>query len=117
ANRGGYVADPRTDERDLVLEALGPYWQATVADLKVGDISDPDEFQLLDGRRAWHIVLLQSRVPEHSVSLDTDYARIEQLVLQEKRQIERDKWVGGLRRTVHIEIRVPDDTELSVQQQ
>jgi peptidyl-prolyl cis-trans isomerase SurA len=116
ANRGGYVADPRTDERDLVLEALGPYWQNTVGTLELGDISEPDEFQLLDGRRAWHIVLLQSRIGEHFVSLETDYTRIEQLVLQEKRQIERDAWVAGLRRNVHIELRVSDSSNLSLEQ-
>ena len=109
ATRGGYVADPRTDERDLVLEALGPYWQATVNRLEIGDISEPEEFQLLDGRRAWHIVLLQQRTAEHQVSLATDYARIEQLVLQEKRQEKRDEWVRELRRNVHIELRVTDD--------
>lgn len=114
--RGGYVADPRTDERDLVLEALGPFWQRTVDDLGLGDISEPDEFQLLDGRRAWHIVLLQSRVAEHAVSLETDYARIEQLVLQEKRSVERDGWVKRLRRQVHIEMRVGDKADLTVQQ-
>ena len=109
ATRGGYVADPRTDERDLVLEALGPYWQETVNLLEIGEISEPAEFQLLDGRRAWHIVLLQQRTPEHQISLATDYARIEQLVLQEKRQAERDKWVQKLRRNVHIEMRVTDE--------
>jgi peptidyl-prolyl cis-trans isomerase SurA len=113
AARGGYVADPSTDERDLVLEALGPYWAATVNGLEVGEISQADEFQLLDGRRAWHIVLLQARVPEHNVNLEDDYVRIEQLVLQEKRQIERDAWVKKLRRDVHIEMRVPEDTDLA----
>lgn len=108
ASRGGYVTDPRSDERDLVLEALGPYWQSTVEELKIGEISEPAEFQLLDGRRAWHIVLLQQRIPEHRISLTTDYARIEQLVLQEKRQIKRDEWVQDLRRNVHIEMRVTE---------
>ncbi len=116
ARRGGYVADPRTDERDLVLEALGPYWQRTVSRLEIGEISEPDEFQLLDGRRAWHIVLLQSRIPEHSVSLGTDYSRIEQLVMQEKRQTERDTWIRRLRRNVHIEMRVTDDANLTAKQ-
>lgn len=113
STRGGYVADPRTDERDLVLEALGPFWQATVKKLEVGDVSEPDEFQLLDGQRAWHIVLLQSRMPEHFVSLETDYSRIEQLALQERRQIERDAWIRALRRRVHIELRVPEKANLT----
>ena len=115
ARRGGYVADPRTDERDLVLEALGPHWQRTVNKLEIDEISEADEFELLDGQRAWHIVLLQARMAEHSVSLQTDYSRIEQLVLQEKRQIERDAWVRGLRRTVHIDLRVSAGADLTAE--
>lgn len=115
ASRGGYVSDPATGERDLVLEALGPFWQQTVGRMEVGDISEPEEFQLLDGRRAWHIVLLQRRVPEHRVAIETDYARIEQFVLQEKRQTVRDRWVSQLRRNVHIEMRVDVDSNLASQ--
>lgn len=115
ASRGGYVSDPATNERDLVLEALGPHWQRTVDQLEVGDISEPAEFELLDGSPAWHIVWLQERVSEHTVSLESDYSRIEQIALQEKRQIERQKWVDRLRRNVHIELRVSDDASLAAQ--
>jgi len=113
ATRGGYVSDPRSDDRDLVLSALSDAWQQTIKDLSVGDVSEPAKFELLDGRAAWHIVWLQDRLPPHSVSLKQDYDRIEQLVLQEKRARELDSWLHKLRKGVYVEIRVPGAENLT----
>lgn len=107
ASRGGYVSDPRSDDRDLVLSALSDAWQMTINDLDVGDVSEPAKFELLDGRTAWHIVWLQDRIPPHAVSLEKDYDRIEELVLQEKRANELDAWLRKLKQDVYVEIRVP----------
>jgi peptidyl-prolyl cis-trans isomerase SurA len=103
--RGGRLVDPRTGERDLFLESLGPTWRRTLARLEPGQISEPVEVELLDGRRAFHIVLLQRRVPEHRVDIRTDYERIEQLALQDKRQRVFREWIDGLRQQVFIDIR------------
>lgn len=108
ASVGGYVMDPRTQERDLVLEALGPLWQATIAGMKVRDVSEPTDTELLDGRRAMHIVLLQKHVPEHTVSLETDYERIEQLATQEKRNRLRQQWLQRMRSTAYIRLLTED---------
>jgi len=104
AAQGGRVVDPRTGERDLVLSALDPTWQRTIDTLEVGEISHPAEAILLDGRRAYHIVRLDRFVPSHRVSLETDYARIEQLALQEKRQRVLRQWLNELRQSVVIRL-------------
>jgi len=113
SSRGGYVSDPRSDDRDLVLTALSDAWQGTINSLSIGDISEPTKFELLDGRTAWHIVWLQDRIPVHSVSITDDYDRIEQLVLQDKRAVELDKWLRRLRTTVYIEMRVGNEGDLT----
>src|SRR5690606_10503500 len=105
AAQGGYLADPRSGERDLRLEALGALWQATIDTMEVGEISQPAEVQLLDGTNAWHIVLLQRRTPPHRLSLETDYALLSQYALQEKRQRVLDEWLADLRRTVYVEVK------------
>ncbi|WP_243663761.1 hypothetical protein [Rhodothermus marinus] len=43
-------------------------------------------------------------VPSHRVSLETDYARIEQLALQEKRQRVLRQWLNELRQSVVIRL-------------
>ena len=105
AAQGGYLADPRSGERDLRLEALGALWQATIDTMEVGEISQPAEVQLLDGTNAWHIVLLQRRTPPHRLSLETDYALLSQYALQDKRQRVLDEWLADLRRTVYVEVK------------
>ncbi len=113
--RGGYLVDPRTGERDLPVAALSPAWQRTIDTLQVGEISKPAEAELLDGRNAWHIVWLQQRTPAHRMNLEQDYARIEQLALQEKRQRVMAAWLEKLKESVYIEIRVPTPHTLTSQ--
>ena len=102
---GGRVLDIRTGERDLVLQALDFSWRNTINSIEIGEISEPAEVELLDGKRAYHIVHLQRRVPEHFVDVETDYERIEQLALQEKQNRVLGEWLDVLRTEVFIEMR------------
>ncbi len=102
---GGRLIDPSSGERDLFLEALGQKWKQVTDTLEVDEISFPEEVDLLDGSRAYHIVLLQRRVPPHRVDIETDYPRIEQLALQAKRTQEMRRWLDLLREDVYVELR------------
>jgi peptidyl-prolyl cis-trans isomerase SurA len=102
---GGRVLDQRTGERDLVLQALDYSWRTTINSIEVGEVSEPSEVELLDGKRAFHIIYLQRRVPEHIVDIQTDYERIEQLALQEKQNRLLSDWLDELRKDVYIEMR------------
>lgn len=102
---GGRLTDPSTGERDLFLEALGPKWQEVTDSLDIDEISAPAEVELLDGKRAYHIVKLQRRIASHRVDIETDYARIEQLALQDKRAKEMRIWLDALREEVYVELR------------
>ncbi|MEM8598817.1 MAG: peptidylprolyl isomerase [Bacteroidota bacterium] len=104
ATQGGYVTDPRTGDRNLQLGLLGPQWQATVDTMSVDEISFPAEVQLLDGTRAWHIVLLQRRTPPHTLDPITDYALLSEYALQEKRQRELTDYIARLRTRVQVMI-------------
>ena len=105
AQSGGRVVDPRSGQRDLPLEALGPQWQSTLSGLEKDEVSEPAPAELLDGRRAYHIVKLQRHTPEHRVSLRTDYERIEEIALQEKQARVLGEWIDELREDVYIDVR------------
>ena len=109
AQNGGRVTDPQSGTRDLRLDALGPSWRRTIRQLEVGEISDPSEVQLLNGERAYHIVLLQRRTPAHRVNVETDYELIQQYALQEKQQRVLQEWVRELRDDVYVDIRIQED--------
>lgn len=102
AARAGNIVVPQSGERDLRFEALGADWRTTIDTLEVGEISRPTSVTLLDGRQAYHVVMLQRRVPTHLLSLEKDYALVEELALQEKRQIQFERWVDGLRREINV---------------
>ncbi len=102
---GGRVVDPNSGERDLFLDALGVDWKTTIDTLEIGQISHPAEVTLLDGNLAWHLVLVQRKLPTHRVNIDTDYSRIESLALDNKRNVEIRRWLDILRKDVFIELR------------
>lgn len=105
AIRGGRVVDPASLSRDLPLDALGLSWRRTINQLNVGELSEPTKVELLDGKEAYHILLLQSRVPSHRVDIHTDYERIQQIALQDKQQRVLNEWIADLRRDVYIDVR------------
>jgi peptidyl-prolyl cis-trans isomerase SurA len=113
ANRGGRVLDPRTFEKNLYVESLGPRWQALLARLEPGDISDPAEVELLDGRRAYHIVKLHDRIPPHRVDIETDYDMVQSLALRDKQAVEMRRWLDELRKSVYVKLRVPVPQDIS----
>lgn len=102
---GGRVTDPRSRNRDLPLDALGRDWRGTIDTLDVGEISQPAAAQLLNGRRAFHIVLLQRKTPSHVVNFETDYEQLEQIALQGKQAEELARWIRDLRNRVYIDYR------------
>lgn len=109
SDNGGRVTDAQSGTRDLVLDALNPTWRRTIQDLEEGEISKPTKVQLLSGDEAFHIVRLDRRTPAHRADLDTDYDRIRQLALQEKRQRKMQKWIDSLRDEVYVDVRVTKD--------
>lgn len=106
SENGGRVTDPESGTRDLVLDALNPSWRRTIRNLDEGEISKPTKVKLLDGDEAFHIVRLDRRTPAHRVNLETDYDRIRQLALQDKRNRKMREWINRLRDEVYVDIRV-----------
>lgn len=107
AENGGRVTDPNSGTRDLILNRLGSSWRRTIRDLEEGEISKPARVQLLgNNEEAYHIVLLERRIPAHRVNLETDYERIRRFALQEKRSRKMQEWLDQLREEVFVDIRV-----------
>lgn len=106
AQNGGRVTDPKSGTRDLVLDALGPSWTRTIRKLDPGEISDPTKVKLLSGDEAYHIVLLERRVPAHRVNLEKDYERIRKFALRDKRSRKMREWTNQLRKEIYVDIRI-----------
>jgi len=110
ASQGGRVLNPQSGERLISLDALEPAMYRIVLLLdEEGDISEPKQFNLgneNNSKRAFRIVRLDNRVPEHTANLEQDYRRIKNAALQQKQQKEINKLLADLRQEMYVEYKI-----------
>lgn len=111
APQGGRVLNPQTGERLLTLEQLDPALYRIVLLLEeVGDISEPKQFtmgQENNSKRAFRIVRLDKRIPEHVANLKQDYSRIKNVALQQKQSRIMGNMIADLRDKMYVEYKIP----------
>jgi peptidyl-prolyl cis-trans isomerase SurA len=101
---GGYVVNPQSGARDLNIAALSPSWKRALAKVQIGQISEPEASELSDGRKAWHIVWLQKKTPQHKLNLNDDFKTVEDVALQSKQEQVLQSLIGRLRQQTYIRI-------------
>lgn len=114
---GGRLRDPQTGDTMLEIDRLDPALYSMVILLdNVGDISDPRPYNVPPSesqrelRKAYRLVQLQKKVPEHKANLTDDYELVSNFALQQKQLIELTKYLDSLRETIYVEykIKVPN---------
>jgi peptidyl-prolyl cis-trans isomerase SurA len=80
----------------LNLEQLGKDWYPTVSQLKPGEVSPPARLSW-GNTYGYHIVLMRSRTPAHTMNLQQDYQKIEAIALNYKRTREYQAWLDDLK--------------------
>ena len=76
-----------------------PEFQTIVKELQPGDISEPFKTEY-----GYHIVLLNKRNTERKISIENDWAKIEEVALNFKMEKEYKKWIDELKKNMPIEI-------------
>lgn len=77
-----------------------------VGKLKQGEIGYPRRLEYAPGTYGYHIVWLQSRVPQHKASLTEDYAEVKKLADENKKQKEYTKWIENIKSKIFWEVRI-----------
>ena len=104
----GKILDPQTAERLIPLNRLDPSLYRVVLLMdEVGSISEPKPFSLITGGKAYRIVRLDQRIPEHVANMKKDYERLKSIALQRKQLQEFTRWINELKSEVYIEYRIP----------
>lgn len=80
-----------------LLDAIGK--------LKEGEISYPKRLEYAPGTYGYHIVWLNSKIPQHVASLTEDYPEIKKLADENKKQKEYQKWIEELKDKIYWEVR------------
>ena len=65
-----------------------------IAGMQSGSISEPFETEF-ENRKALEILKLDAVIPAHKISLDTDYARVKNMTIQQKQQEKLFKWIDN----------------------
>jgi peptidyl-prolyl cis-trans isomerase SurA len=77
-----------------------------VGKLKQGEISYPRRLEYAPGTYGYHIVWLQSRIPQHKASLTEDYTEVKKLADENKKQQEYTKWIESIKSKIYWEVRI-----------
>ena len=72
--------------------------------MKEGEITDVIEEKDKVGRDLFKIILLKKSIPEHSMNFDTDYPKIKEMTLDEKKNKVLVKWMNQKIKNNYIKI-------------
>ena len=110
APQGGRVLNPQSGDRLIALEQLDPAMYRIVLLLdEVGDISEPKSYTMGEDdntQKAFRIVRLDERIPEHVANLKQDYERIKNAALQQKQSRMMSKEIAKLRNDMYVEYKI-----------
>ena len=89
---GGVLLNPRTLDSRFELTKMDPSLYSQVSNLKDNEISMPilDEDQR--GQKRYKLLTVTNRINEHKADYATDYMKIKELALSEKRLLAIEKW-------------------------
>jgi peptidyl-prolyl cis-trans isomerase SurA len=87
----------------LELEQLDKSWHTTVSPLAAGEVSTPARLPV-GNTYGYHIVLVRKRVPAHTMTMEQDYHKLEQIALNYKRTKDYQVWLESLRSGIYWKI-------------
>ncbi|GAB4427565.1 MAG: peptidylprolyl isomerase [Bacteroidia bacterium] len=102
---GGCIANPQTQDLRIPLDALDAELYFKIDEMKPGEISEPAEYFQQDGSRAFHVVLLKTKIPPHTPNLKDDYQKIRNAALQAKQAENFEEWLLSARKNIYIDIK------------
>ncbi|NNG27630.1 MAG: parvulin peptidyl-prolyl isomerase [Ignavibacteriaceae bacterium] len=88
------------------LNQLDKHLLDVVSKLKQGEISFPRRLEYAPGTYGYHIVYLESRVPQHPASIEEDYTEVKRLADEMKKQEEYNEWIEKLKDSIYWEVRI-----------
>lgn len=95
---GGYLGR-------LPAKQFDPSVVEAVKNLNEGEISNPVEY-VSDNTRGFQIIYLKKRIPEHPMSITTDWNRLQQLATLFKRSRVYQEWIQQLRSEIYWDVRL-----------
>ena len=93
-NNGGRLQNPNTGKTFFQTAELPPEIYFATEDMEVGDVSVPLEYLNQRGQTEYRIIKLLTRTKPHKVSLEQDYAKIQELAKENKKNSYFGDWIA-----------------------
>ena len=103
-NSGGWVVNPYNNSIKFDKESIEASTFATINKLIPGEYSDPVAYVTDDGKMAYRLIYLKTKVAAHKPNLKEDYDLIKGAALEEKKQKLVEQWLINKVKTTHIKI-------------
>ncbi|NIK74219.1 peptidyl-prolyl cis-trans isomerase SurA [Thermonema lapsum] len=103
AANGGYFMSRKGAYR-IPDKELDAYLYRVLDTMKVGTISKPMEYRMPDGKRALRIIYFKAKYPAHFASLETDFDRIAEMALEEKKNKVLNEWFLKAKDELYIHV-------------
>jgi len=92
-NNGGLMINQNTGTSKFEASQLDPKVFFVIDKLKVGDISAPVLYKTERGKEEYRLYYLKTRTVPHKANLESDYAKIHQMALDEKKMDVMNNWI------------------------
>lgn len=100
----GVLMNPMTNDAKFDLEKMDPQLANHYKDLKEGDFTTVYFQENREGEKSFVLGMLKKYYPSHEANLKLDYAKIQELALQDKQQKAIDTWVKSKIKDSYIRI-------------
>lgn len=101
---GGMIVDPQTNSSQMEVDKLDPTLALMIDTMKVGNLSNPQVFTNARGNKSCRIVYMKGITQPHKANLKDDYARIQEIALQQKKSKKMMAWVAEKSPTYYVKI-------------
>ena len=103
-NSGGWVVNPYNNSYKFEKESIEASTFATINKLIPGEYSEPVAYVTEDGKMAYRLLYLRTKVAAHKPNLKEDYDLIKNAALEEKKQKLVNEWLLEKVKTTNIKI-------------
>ena len=103
-NSGGLLLDPNTLSNMHIIDEMDPSLKYIVQNLDVLEFSAPNMFSMSDGKNAYRILKVKSKVDAHKANISDDFSMIKEFALNMKKQDALFEWIKHTVETTCIKI-------------
>lgn len=100
----GFFTDPNIGSQRIPYDYLEKDMAGAISNMRPGTYSDPQLAYAQDGSPYFRIFYLKLETKPHVANLELDWQRIQSMALDEKKEMELDKWAEKKRKETYIHI-------------